>query len=198
MTRQLPPILALAALIVSACSAVQDWKPPAERARRWPSRAGFSLYSHAIADDWAPHEQQSGLGLDVIVQPRGRRLGFEVIGLLGGDGLLAPGDEPDLVSRFVGVGAHASFDQDPPIVPFIGVGFAFVDVEVDSPGAVLADQADSSVGYYGRIGLDWIISDAFFVGVAYQALGGTDVELEGFSSDDVNGDWVLFRVGVGF
>ena len=147
-------------------------------------------------DDWAPTDEPIVFGVEFTQQKAGAWTGFEVGSRLAGDAATVSGVDISLVSWELYGGARRTFFTDRDLQPYIGAGITLllVTLEGDSGWNTTSDE-DVSLGAYVHAGCSYRI-DQLLLGLDVRYVGGTDVELYGYSSD-MDSTQVCLFVGFG-
>jgi hypothetical protein len=182
MKLALPALL----LVLTSCAALQTAPASAPH----PSSTGhdnrFSIYLGGRSldeDDYSPVEDQGMIGFEFVHEPPTSAIGFEV-------GIAGSGDEDGAVEASTGE-LYAGFRKtfgDQAVHPYIGGGLAYIASEVEVGGA---DDDDASAAAYVHGGVQFDITDAFFVGVDLRVLFGSDLEIGGVDTDADYGQLAL-------
>ncbi|NUP96253.1 MAG: hypothetical protein HUU28_08835 [Planctomycetaceae bacterium] len=147
-------------------------------------------------DDWAPTDEPIVFGAELTQQKPGAWAGFEVGTRLAGDSATVNGVDVSLVSWELYGGARRTFFTESDLQPYIGAGITLllVALEGDSGWNTTSDE-DVSLGAYVHAGCSYRI-DQLLLGLDVRLVGGTDVDLYGYSSD-MDSTQVCLFVGFG-
>ena len=183
------PTLALIVLGLAGCAAAPAPIQSATRENR------ISIYlgqRNLDEDDWEPVEEQATFGLEFSRETAGSPVGFEI-------GLMGSADEADFggadVEGTTGElygGLRKTFGGDV-VRPYVGGGIAFITAEAEISG--VGSDDDSSPAGYLHGGIDFDVTDSFFLGIDLRFLFASDIEIAGFETD---ADYVQFALVLGF
>jgi hypothetical protein len=138
-------------------------------------------------------ERVMGLEVDVTTLPSGH--GWEAgVNIASGDGRFM-GLDGAYESRELYVGYRRTFfTQLEGVQPYLSVGLTHVRAEVELGSA---SDHDSSLGGYGRLGVDWELDGRVRMGVDYRRVFGTDIDALGLGLD-ADHDQLALTLGFGF
>jgi hypothetical protein len=189
-------VAALAAL--ASCSALPTRRAaleePAAPAAPKSNRISFYLGQRSLDEDfWAPVEDQAVFAVDYARETPGSVVGFEV-GLAGSyDNENVAGFDIDGTTAELYGGVRKTFVTGSVVRPVLGAGLSLIDAEVQVAGFGSGD--DTSLAGYAHGGVDFDITEAFFLGLDLRWLFGSDIEIAGISGD---ADYVQLALVIGF
>ena len=182
--------LVLACVAAAGCAATDD-----------PSRAGarrsvvvYAGQRQLDGAQWGPVEDQPTLGAALeLVDVSGLGLEFGLLGSFRAADT-TPGMEvqANTLEAFVG----GRFDvriESSPLVPYAGLGLSVINADARRP----ASNNDASAGLYMHAGVDWLITDSFFLGLDLRLVRLTDVTIAG-TRGDVDYDQLAAVIGFTF
>jgi opacity protein-like surface antigen len=184
--------LALACLGLALASCAASPSPAPERVAK-DNRISIYLGQRNLdEDDWDPVDQQAVFGVEYAREKAGDAIGFEV-GLMGStdDDTVAGVDIEGTVSELY-AGVRKTFGEDV-VRPYVGAGLSYVSAKVDIEG--FGDDDDQSGAIYLHGGVDFDITESFFLGLDLRFLFGSDIELLGESGD---ADYGQLALALGF
>ncbi|MCY3002276.1 MAG: hypothetical protein NTV21_10780 [Planctomycetota bacterium] len=147
-------------------------------------------------DDWAPTDEPIVFGVELTQQKADAWAGFEVGTRLAGDSATVNGVDISLVSWELYGGARRTFFTDSDLQPYIGAGITLLLVALEGDcGWNTTSDEDVSLGAYVHAGCSYRIDQAL-LGLDVRCVGGTDVDLYGYSSD-MDSTQVCLFVGFG-
>lgn len=165
--------------------------------RGWNERVTLLLGKRSLNDDtvWEPLDAPAAVGLEL------ESLGLGVIDL--GIGIhLARENKALLGSDFhtetfeFDIGGRRTWEVGS-LRPYLGAGLAFVSTHLHIDHGAY-DEMDHAVGYYAQGGAYVLLGEEFSLGVDYRVVAGTDIDLPGFISTDVDYDQVSISLGFMF
>jgi opacity protein-like surface antigen len=178
--------LACLGLLLASCAASPSAAPPSVHK---DSRVSIYLGQRSLdEDDWEPIDEQGVFGVEYSRETEGSAVGFEV-------GLMGSGDEDDLggadiegsIGELYG-GVRKTF-LDGVVRPYVGGGLSILTAEVDIDG--VGDDDDTSPALYLHGGVDFDITESFFLGLDLRFLFASDIELHGLEGDADYGQLAL-------
>lgn len=186
--------LALAVLTLTACAAQSSSEPQAA-ARSSAKENRIALYlgqRNLDEDDWSPVDEQGTAGLEYVRETPGSPVGFEV-GLMGStdDGEVAGVDVTGSTGELY-AGIRKTFGEDV-VRPYVGLGLSYISAKVEADG--FDDEDDSSLAGYVHGGIDFDVTDSFFLGIDLRFLFASDIELAGVDGD---ADYAQLALRLGF
>jgi Outer membrane protein beta-barrel domain len=139
-------------------------------------------------DNWSPVEDQPMFGLEYSQQSSPESLGWEV-GIAGSkdDSTLLGVDVTGSTGEIYG-GLRKTFGSDV-VRPYIGGGLSFIKAKVEASGA--ASEDDTSPAAYLHGGVQFLVSDGFFLGLDARLLFGSDITIAGVNGDADYGQLAL-------
>jgi opacity protein-like surface antigen len=195
---------ALAALAAASCSALPT--PPPSYAPLPPGgdvdlttvRVQYGLRTQNSDDDWAPTDESDAIGIEVDHRTRDAFVGFE-IGTLLADGDEDAGGGVSFKTDFdeIYAGVRKTFDFDDFFLhPYVSLGLTWIQARAAlTQGVNQAADDDSSIGAYGRVGVNAVFMENVNVGLEYRLVVGTDLDFFGVSTDT---DYGQFGLSVGY
>jgi hypothetical protein len=190
-------VAALAAL--ASCSA-----PPSRRAvpqasgspaEHKANRLSVYLGQRTFGDQeiWDPVEDEGVAAVDFARQTPGSAVGWEV-GLAGsyGSNRLFGADLDGSTTELYG-GVRTTFVTKSLVRPVLGAGLSVIHADVEVSGFGQLD--DSSLAGYVHGGVDFDLTDAFFLGLDLRVLFGSDIEGAGAEGD---ADYAQLALVIGF
>jgi hypothetical protein len=171
--------IALAALSLTACAAQSSSAPVAAKEKE--NRIALYLGQRSLdKGDWEPVEDQPTIGLEFVHETADFPVGFEV-GLMGSsdDDNVGGVDLTGSTGELYG-GVRKTFGSDV-VRPYVGAGLSYIDAKIEASG--FGDEDDSSIAGYIHGGVDFDITESFFLGVDLRFLFGSDLNIAGFDTD---------------
>jgi len=149
-----------------------------------PPEHQFSLsfgQRHFTDDDnfWEPNEDQGMFAFEFAEESSARAIGWEV-------GFAGSGDESTLAgTKWTGqtgeiyAGLRKSFGSDS-VRPYLGGGLSFLRAQWESAGF---EDDDTTLAAYGHAGIDFLVSQTFFIGLDVRVLFGSDITIGPLDGD---------------
>jgi opacity protein-like surface antigen len=193
---------ALAALAAASCSALPTPGyaplPPGGDVDLTTVRVQYGLRTQNSGDDWEPTDESEAIGIEVDHRTRDAFVGFE-IGTLLADGDEDAGGGVSFETDFdeIYAGVRKTFDFDDFFLhPYVSLGLTWIQARAAlTQGVNQAADDDSSIGAYGRVGVNAVFMENVNVGLEYRLVVGTDLDFFGVSTDT---DYGQFGLSVGY
>jgi opacity protein-like surface antigen len=182
--------IALALVSLTACAAQSTSEPQAAAKE---NRIAVYLGQRTLdRGDWDPVEEQPTAGIEYVRETAGMPVGLEV-GLMGSsdDDEIAGTDVTGSTVEFY-AGIRKTFGYGL-VRPYLGIGLAHIDAKVDVDG--VGDEDDSSFAGYAHGGIDFDVTQSFFVGLDVRALFFSAIEI---GSENGDADYVQLALRLGF
>lgn len=177
----LPTLLLACGAASSSCSAVPEMAAPAAREGVDASRVMFQVGLRSFDDQetWEPVEAEVAVGLE-FSRVGGSGLGVD-LGLLGSIGL-DEGSTSDLDVAGAAAEIYAGLRQEfgsGALRPYVGGGGTMLVAGIDNDaGGGVADDEDTSPGYYIRAGVVAFLTERTLMALDVRYVGGTSLEFE--------------------
>jgi len=181
-------IAASALAFLGSCMAVAPQGAPQAREPGSPPPAqpehqfSISLGQRHFTDDtnfWDPNEDQGMIAFEFAEESSAQAIGWEV-------GFAGSTDESTLAgTKWTGStgeiygGLRKSFGSDS-VRPYLGGGLSFLRARWESSGF---DDDDTTLAAYVHGGIDFLVSQTFFVGLDVRVLFGSDITLGPLDGD---------------
>ena len=128
------------------------------------------------------------VGFEYVREPAGSPVGFEV-------GIMGSKDDDDIAgtdvtgsTRELYAGVHKTFGSDV-VRPYVGAGLSYINAKIDVDG--FGDDDDSSFAAYLHGGVDFDVTESFYLGLDARFLFGSDLTVAGFDTDADYGQLAL-------
>ncbi len=178
---------------LASCASIPGSRPDESADAASANRLALYLGMRGLdEEDYEPVENQFTMGLEFVHEPVGSAIGWE-IGLLGSrdEGEQSGFDVEGRTGELYG-GIRKSFPTEN-VRPYVGAGLAYIDSEFEVSG--VGSDDDASIAGYLHGGVQFDLSESFFLGIDVRYLLGSDLEIVGVDTD---ADYQQYALVLGF